>query len=84
MFADKGGEQGSRWRAHEPQPGQFRFDGRLDSVSYVREAEERRLLTIARPGPCIGAEWERDGLPAWLLADPGTRLCLYRGNVEWA
>lgn len=66
------------WNLHEPQPGQFRFDGWLDLADFIRRAAEIGLYAIVRPGPYICAEWDMGGLPAWLLQDPQMQLrCMY-------
>ena len=65
------------WNRHEPAPGEFRFDGRLDLVHYIRCAADLGLHVVVRPGPYICAEWDLGGLPAWLLRDPGMRLRCY-------
>ena len=66
------------WNLHEPVPGTFSFDGRLDLAAFVALAQELGLYVIVRPGPFICAEWEFGGLPAWLLADPDMEVrCCY-------
>lgn len=62
------------WNLHEPEKGQFRFDGILDIGRFVSLAEEMGLYVILRPSPYICAEWEFGGLPAWLLREEGMRL----------
>ena len=47
----------------------------LDVARFVREAGERGLHVLLRPGPYICAEWDFGGLPGWLLADePAPRI----------
>ncbi|BDI32064.1 beta-galactosidase [Capsulimonas corticalis] len=66
------------WNAHEPRPGEFRFDGILDLVRFIQIAARLDLLVIVRPSPYICAEWDFGGLPAWLLADPGMKVrCMH-------
>lgn len=62
------------WNLHEPQKGEFRFDGMLDVVRFVTLAQELGLYVILRPTPYICGEWELGGLPAWLLAEDGMRF----------
>jgi len=58
------------WNLHEPQSGQFNFDGLADLAGFIDLCAELGLYFIARPGPYICAEWENGGLPAWLGANP--------------
>jgi beta-galactosidase len=73
------------WNLHEPKPGQFNFEGRLDLARYVRLAGELGLMVIVRPGPYMCSEWDLGGLPAWLLADPNMQLrCNYGPYLQAA
>ncbi len=54
------------WNMHEPRPGEFCFEGRLNIAEFIRSAEAHGLMVIVRPGPYICAEWEFGGLPWWL------------------
>jgi beta-galactosidase len=66
------------WNLHEPKPGKFDFEGRLDLVRYIEMAADLGLMVIVRPGPYICSEWDFGGLPAWLLKDPAMRVrCAY-------
>ncbi|MCR8643066.1 beta-galactosidase [Paenibacillus sp. N1-5-1-14] len=65
------------WNIHEPQKGQFNFEGIANLVRFVEIAGDLGLHVIVRPSPYICAEWEFGGLPAWLLEDPGMRLRCY-------
>jgi beta-galactosidase len=66
------------WNLHEPQPGDFRFDGMLDVVKFIQIAAELGLKVIIRPGPYICSEWDFGGLPYWLLKDPAMQVrCAY-------
>ena len=62
------------WNMHEPNKGEFHFDGMLDIAKFVKTAQELGLWVIIRPSPYICAEWEFGGLPAWLLAEDGMKL----------
>jgi len=59
------------WNFHEPEEGQWRFEGDYDVVEFVHQAEEMGLYVILRPGPYICAEWDFGGLPGWLTAKSG-------------
>jgi beta-galactosidase len=66
------------WNLHEPRPGEFHFEGRLDLVQFIETAAELGLKVILRPGPYICSEWDFGGLPAWLLKDPNMQVrCTY-------
>lgn len=65
------------WNLHEPRKGEFHFDGMLDLVRFVMQAQELGLYVILRPSPYICAEWEFGGLPAWLLQEDNMRLRAY-------
>jgi len=62
------------WNLHEPEPGQFCFEGILDVERFIRQARELGLYVIIRPSPYICAEWEFGGLPAWLLREEGMHI----------
>lgn len=55
------------WNLHEPEEGEFCFEGIADVERFVRTAEKVGLHVILRPSPYICAEWEFGGLPSWLL-----------------
>lgn len=62
------------WNVHEPQPGEYCFEGMADVEKFIRLAGSLGLHVIVRPSPYICAEWEFGGLPSWLLADDHLRL----------
>ena len=43
------------WNLHQPTPDTYDFDGMLDVVSFVQQAQQAGLLVIIRPGPYICA-----------------------------
>ncbi|MFR8775432.1 MAG: glycoside hydrolase family 35 protein [Eggerthellaceae bacterium] len=66
------------WNFHEPEKGNFRFDGMHDIERFIHLAEKMGLYIIIRPSPYICSEWEFGGLPTWLLRDRNMRLrCSY-------
>lgn len=65
------------WNVHEPDKGEFHFEGRMDLVRFIRLAQELGLYVILRPSPYICAEWEMGGLPAWLLKEDNMKLRAY-------
>lgn len=54
------------WLLHEPEPGVFDFEGRLDVVRFARLCADMGLWLIARPGPYQYSELIYAGLPGWL------------------
>lgn len=71
------------WNVHEPEEGNFVFNGLGDIEQFIRTAGELGLHVIVRPSPYICAEWEFGGLPAWLLADTSMYLrCFDRAYLD--
>ena len=62
------------WNSHEPEKGQYDFEGILDIEKFLEIAHDLGLYAIVRPSPYICAEWEFGGLPAWLLTDKEMRI----------
>ncbi|XP_065928818.1 beta-galactosidase isoform X2 [Magallana gigas] len=57
------------WNYHEPEIGQYNFEGQRDFVQFIKLAQEVGLLVLIRAGPYICGEWEFGGFPAWLLKE---------------
>ncbi|XP_061179899.1 beta-galactosidase-like isoform X4 [Saccostrea echinata] len=57
------------WNFHEPEKGQYDFDGQKDFVQFIKIAQEVGLLVLLRAGPYICGEWDFGGFPAWLLKE---------------
>ncbi|MGT2911611.1 glycoside hydrolase family 35 protein [Streptococcus cameli] len=55
------------WNMHEPQKGEYQFEGILDLEAFIQQAHDLGLYAIVRPTPYICAEWEWGGLPYWLM-----------------
>ena len=71
------------WNFHEPNKGEFLWDGARDICGFIETAKELGLYMIIRPSPYICAEWEFGGLPAWLLKDRNMRLrCSYKPYLD--
>lgn len=70
------------WNAHEPQPGEFDFSGRLDLAAYLEAANNVGLKVLLRPSPYICSEWDFGGLPWWLLRDH-PRIALRRTDPDF-
>ncbi|CAN7940128.1 unnamed protein product, partial [Ixodes hexagonus] len=60
------------WSSHEPENGQFNFEGQQDVVRFIEMAGRIGFLVILRPGPFIDAERDMGGLPYWLLTQDST------------
>ncbi|XP_077548500.1 beta-galactosidase-like [Haemaphysalis longicornis] len=56
------------WSGHEPEPGQYNFEGMYDLDEFLVQVKEQGLLAIARPGPYICGERDNGGLPYWLMS----------------
>ena len=57
------------WAVHEPQPGEFNFEGQADIARFVEIAAEEGLFVLLRPGPYVCAEFDFGGYPYWLQKD---------------
>lgn len=62
------------WNLHEPNKGEFDFEGILDIEKFLSIAKDLGLYAIVRPSPYICAEWEFGGFPAWLLQDQNMKI----------
>lgn len=62
------------WNLHEPNPGEYNFDGGADLLRFLSLANETGLLVVLRPGPYMCSEWDSGGLPAWLLKQTNISL----------
>ncbi len=72
------------WNMHEPKPGEFSFDGRLNIAEFIQKAQKNDLMVIVRPGPYICAEWEFGGLPWWLQAQENIEIrCMNETYIKY-
>lgn len=55
------------WQAHEPAPGDFRWDGNLDLRAFVELAGRHGLDVVVRLGPWAHGEARYGGFPDWLV-----------------
>ncbi|XP_057985240.1 beta-galactosidase 6 isoform X1 [Hevea brasiliensis] len=67
------------WNLHEPQPGEYDFNGRNDLVKFIKEIQAQGLYVCLRIGPFIESEWTYGGLPFWLHDVPGI---VYRSDNQ--
>ena len=59
------------WNVHEPEEGNFVFEGQADVAAFLDMIAEAGLYIVVRPGPYICAEWDGGGFPAWLYTKAG-------------
>jgi beta-galactosidase len=57
-----------QWSLHNPEDGQYHWDGIADIEHVIQIAHEEGLFVILRPGPYICSELDNGGLPYWLAA----------------
>eukprot|EP00189_Rhodosorus_marinus_P001556 CAMPEP_0113968460 /NCGR_PEP_ID=MMETSP0011_2-20120614/9552_1 /TAXON_ID=101924 /ORGANISM="Rhodosorus marinus" /LENGTH=745 /DNA_ID=CAMNT_0000981565 /DNA_START=42 /DNA_END=2279 /DNA_ORIENTATION=- /assembly_acc=CAM_ASM_000156 len=57
------------WNMHEPEPGEYMFQGLLNITEFLEQCELSGLMVILKVGPFVGAELDFGGLPGWLLYD---------------
>lgn len=55
------------WNLHEPEKGQFNFEGLCDLKGFLELCDKMGLKVLLRPSPYICAEWDFGGLPHWLM-----------------
>ena len=59
------------WNVHEPEEGNFVFEGQADVAAFLDMIAEAGLYIVVRPGPYICAEWDGGGFPSWLYTKAG-------------
>lgn len=69
------------WHLHEPAPGRYDFDGRLDLRAFLLGARDAGLNVILRVGPYICGEQNLGGIPSWVLEVPG--MVIRTWNQPW-
>ncbi|WP_413372919.1 beta-galactosidase [Paenibacillus taichungensis] len=67
------------WNVHEPEEGQWSFEGDNDCGAFLDLCAELGMYVITRPGPFICAEWDFGGFPYWLETKQGIK---FRQNNE--
>ncbi|KAL2231696.1 UNVERIFIED_CONTAM: Beta-galactosidase 13 [Sesamum indicum] len=58
------------WNLHEPNQGEWNFEGNRDLVKFIKCIWEQGLWVTLRIGPYIEAEWNMGGFPYWLREVP--------------
>ncbi|WP_435531445.1 beta-galactosidase [Ruania halotolerans] len=56
------------WQVHEPQPGEFCWDGDRDLRAFIQLAATHELDVLVRMGPWSHGEARYGGFPDWLVA----------------
>lgn len=69
------------WNLHEPERGNYNFEGIADLPRFLKEADEEGLKVVLRCSPYMCAEWDFGGLPAWLLKD--RQICLRSSDPKF-
>ena len=62
------------WNLHEPEEGQFCFEGNLCIRDFLELCDEIGLKVMFRPSVYMCSEWDLGGLPYWLLNKEGIGL----------
>ncbi len=57
------------WSLHEPERGQYRFDGHLNLRAFLQLCQEVGLYVMLRPAPYICSECDWGGMPYWLMRE---------------
>ncbi len=65
------------WNIHEPNEGEWNFEGDADCGAFLDLCAKLGLWVIARPGPFICAEWDLGGFPWWLGQKAGVKFREY-------
>lgn len=65
------------WNVHEPNEGEWNFEGDADCGAFLDLCTELGLWVFARPGPFICAEWDFGGFPWWLSQKTGVKFREY-------
>ncbi len=72
------------WNMHEPKPGEFHFEDRLNIAEFIKKAAEHDLMVIVRPGLYICAEWEFGGLPWWIMNEEDVEIrCMNKTYIKY-
>lgn len=75
------------WAWHEPEEGEFDFDGSTcperDLAGWLERCHAHGLKAVVKPGPFILAEFRGAGLPDWFLEQQGEACRMHdrSGNV---
>ncbi|XXG85502.1 hypothetical protein AAC387_Pa11g0568 [Persea americana] len=62
------------WDIHEPQRGQYDFNGNRNIIRFLKTIQDAGLYVVLRLGPYVCAEWNYGGLPVWLHQLPGIQI----------
>ncbi len=62
------------WNLHEPEKGEFNFDGNLNIKEFLELCQKIGIKVMFRPSGYMCSEWDFGGLPYWLLNDADMTL----------
>lgn len=62
------------WNLHEPEEGEFCFEGNLNLAEFLKLCDEVGLKVMFRPSVYMCSEWDLGGLPYWLLNKNGMAI----------
>ncbi len=57
------------WDLHEPEEGEFHFDGNLNVSEFLELCKEMGMYLMFRPSVYMCSEWDFGGMPYWLLKE---------------
>lgn len=65
------------WNLHEPEKGEYCFEGNLDLKEFLNLCQEVGLYVMFRPSPYMCSEWDWGGLPYWLMNEKDISIRTY-------
>ena len=71
------------WRVHEPERGEYEWDGPRDLGRFLELARAEGLGVVLRPGPHVNAELTCFGMPDHVVGDPAIQARTARGTPVW-
>ena len=70
------------WNLHEPEKGEFHFEGRLNLRAFLEMCQEEGLYVLLRPSPYICSECDWGGLPYWLMKEDACPRTMDEGYIK--
>lgn len=69
------------WNLHEPEEGEYCFEGNLNLAEFLELCGEIGLKVMFRPSVYMCSEWDLGGLPYWLLNKKGVSIRTSDGST---